>query len=104
MPRRTLPRTAWPYALAVLLAAAAAVAVGMLGGGNRPLAANRITITADDYIFLVPDTVQAGIATLELVNRGEELHHAMLIRLAEDRGLAGGEDARAAVLRRGGAA
>ncbi len=102
MPRRTLPRTAWPYALAVLLAAAAAVAVGMLGGGNRPLAANRITITADDYVFLVPDTVQAGIATLELVNRGEELHHAMLIRLDEDRTLAELQEELEAVLRAGG--
>ena len=87
MQRRTFLRTGWPYALAVLFVVAAAVAVGRLGGGDRPLAANRITITADEYVFLMPDTVPAGIATLELVNRGEELHHAMLIRLDEGRTL-----------------
>jgi len=85
--RRALMRTAGPYVAAVLVVAAAALAIDTLGGGSRPLAPSRITITADEYVFLMPDTVPAGTATLELVNRGEELHHAMLIRLDEDRTL-----------------
>ena len=91
-----------PYILAVLLVAAAGLAVGKLGGEKRPLTANRITITADDYIFLVPDTVPAGITTLELVNRGGELHHAILVRLEEDKTLAELESELGEALRAGG--
>src|SRR5690606_37497543 len=102
MPRRTLLRASMPYILAVLLVAAAGLAVGKLGGEKRPLTANRITITADDYIFLVPDTVPAGITTLELVNRGGELHHAILVRLEEDKTLAELQEELEAALRAGG--
>lgn len=102
MPRRTLLRTAMPYGLAVLLVAAAGLVVGRLGGENRPLAANRITITADEFAFLVPDTVQAGVTTLELVNHGEELHHAVLVRLEEGKTLAELQAELQAALRDGG--
>src|SRR5690606_18468831 len=99
---RALVRTAAPYVIAVLVAAAAGLAVTRLSGDGGPSAVNRITIAADDYIFLVPDTVPAGITTLELVNRGAELHHAILVRLEEGKTLAELESELREALRAGG--
>jgi uncharacterized cupredoxin-like copper-binding protein len=40
-----------------------------------------VTVTASDYSFAAPDTIPAGLTELRLLNRGTEMHHAMLIRL-----------------------
>lgn len=40
-----------------------------------------VTVTASDYSFAAPDTIPAGLTELRLLNRGMEMHHAMLIRL-----------------------
>ena len=40
-----------------------------------------VTVTAGDYSFAAPDTIPAGLTELRLLNRGTEMHHAMLIRL-----------------------
>jgi methionine-rich copper-binding protein CopC len=42
-----------------------------------------LTITARDFAFEAPDTVQAGVTTIRLINKGPELHHVWLIRLDE---------------------
>ena len=40
-----------------------------------------VTITARDYAFDAPDSVEAGYVTLRLLSRGKELHHVQLVRL-----------------------
>ena len=40
-----------------------------------------VTITARDYAFEAPDSVEAGYVTLRLLSRGKELHHVQMVRL-----------------------
>lgn len=49
----------------------------------RTYAGRVVTITAKDYAFEAPDTVEAGYVTLKLLARGQELHHVQLVRLDE---------------------
>jgi len=50
------------------------------GGATGPAV---VTVTATDYRFAMPDTIRAGLVTLQLVNHGKEMHHMQLVRLAE---------------------
>ena len=47
-----------------------------------------VTVTASDYAFNAPDTIPAGLTEIQLLNRGTEMHHVMLIRLEGGKGLA----------------
>jgi hypothetical protein len=40
-----------------------------------------VTVTATDYAFEAPDTIAAGWTKFRLVNKGEQLHMALLIKL-----------------------
>ena len=40
-----------------------------------------VTITAKDYAFEAPDSVEAGYVTIRLLARGKELHHTQMARL-----------------------
>jgi hypothetical protein len=42
---------------------------------------NRVTVTATDYSFSMPNTLPAGPTKFSLVNHGHELHHLFLVRL-----------------------
>lgn len=42
-----------------------------------------VTITARDFAFEAPDSVEAGYVTLRLLSRGKELHHVQMVRLDE---------------------
>jgi uncharacterized cupredoxin-like copper-binding protein len=42
-----------------------------------------VTVTAKDYQFDAPDTIPAGVVTIDLVNRGKELHQAQMIKLED---------------------
>jgi hypothetical protein len=46
-----------------------------------------ITLTAVDYAFEAPDTIEAGFTTFRLVNHGSQLHMAQLIKLEGGRTL-----------------
>jgi hypothetical protein len=49
-------------------------------------ASDRITfirVVAKDYVFDAPATVQAGIATIQLVNQGTDIHHISVQELPE---------------------
>ena len=46
-----------------------------------------VTVTATDYAFQAPDTIEAGLTTFHLVNDGSLLHMAQLIRLDSSRTL-----------------
>jgi uncharacterized cupredoxin-like copper-binding protein len=73
--------------LAVTLPAMALIA---LGAGNvvHSSTANVVTVTARDFTFDAPDTIQAGLTTFELINKGPELHHIWLVRLDQGKTLA----------------
>ena len=40
-----------------------------------------VTVTANDYAFVAPDTIPAGLTEIRLLNRGNEMHHVWMIRL-----------------------
>jgi len=46
-----------------------------------------ITVVARDFAFQAPDRVPAGMATIQLQNRGQALHHLSLARLDEGKTL-----------------
>jgi hypothetical protein len=46
-----------------------------------------VTVTATDYAFEAPDTIAAGWTKFRLVNKGEQLHMALLIKLEGSRTL-----------------
>ena len=48
------------------------------------LLAHVVTVTATDYHFDAPATIPAGVTTIELVNRGQHVHHLQLIRVTVD--------------------
>ena len=47
-----------------------------------------VTITAQNYSYSAPDTIASGMVTLRLVNKGPELHHVQLFRIAAGRSIA----------------
>jgi uncharacterized cupredoxin-like copper-binding protein len=60
------------------------VYIPFVGAVNSRFAAPRVvTITASEYAFDAPDTLQAGNVTFQLLNRGKEMHHIWLVRLAQ---------------------
>ncbi|MGH7417149.1 MAG: hypothetical protein ACREKB_05160, partial [Candidatus Rokuibacteriota bacterium] len=64
-------------------AALLSLAVGCARKAPPAAGANVVTITATDFAFGAPDTIPAGLTTLRLVNRGADLHHAVLIRIPD---------------------
>lgn len=52
-----------------------------LGAATAAAQGRALTITASDFTFDAPDTIPAGLTTINLVNRGPELHHVQLLRL-----------------------
>src|SRR5687767_490319 len=48
----------------------------------------QVVIRTRDYMFEAPDTIQAGLTTIRLINDGAELHHVWLVRLQEGKVLA----------------
>jgi uncharacterized cupredoxin-like copper-binding protein len=46
------------------------------------LAAEPVLFAAYDYGYSGPESVPAGVSTVEILNQGQDLHHAQLIRLA----------------------
>ena len=91
--RRTV-FTSMTTALCLTLASA----VGVSGAG--PVAASPRTdrpplvFTAHDYGFDGPDRIPAGLTTMRVVNKGQDLHHIQLVKLLQGKTVA---DFRAAV-------
>lgn len=61
-----------------------------------------VTVTATDYEFDAPDTLQEGWTTFRLVNNGDAFHAALLVKLEEGRTLNGFRQAYAEALKTGG--
>ena len=68
-----------PVAMVALLASCAGGREPSHSAASAPPAA--VTVTATDYAFQAPDTIDAGITAFQLVNGGEQLHMGQLIRL-----------------------
>lgn len=73
-----------------LLPFAAAIALVACGGGGdtdtaqaTPVAPNEVTYTAVDFGFDGPAEIPAGETRFRLVSSGAELHHLMIVKLAE---------------------
>lgn len=47
-----------------------------------------ITVVAEDFAFTAPERIKAGPTTIQLVNKGPEMHHVQLIRLEEGKTVA----------------
>ncbi len=62
------------------LAGGGAGGPGAEGPGARS-GAPVVTVVATEFHFTVPSTLPAGPTTLQLVNRGKQVHHLALIRL-----------------------
>jgi hypothetical protein len=75
----------------VALAGAAVAVTGVIGITRRvahtdrraATAMHHLSIVASNYAFDAPDTVAAGLTSIDLLNRGPDLHHAWLVRLDE---------------------
>jgi len=70
-----------------LLAAAAASATVPSLASRRDPAPQRLTVVAHDYTFEAPDRIPAGLTTVQLINRGQDLHHVLFVRLDEGKTL-----------------
>jgi hypothetical protein len=42
-----------------------------------------VSVTATDFKLDLPDSIPAGVVTMQLVNQGKEFHHAQLVRFEE---------------------
>lgn len=47
-----------------------------------------VTITAKDFSYEAPDTIQSGMTTVRLVNQGPDLHHIQFLQLTEGKTMA----------------
>lgn len=78
---RTIARAALSMSLAALFAPT-------LVAQTTAAAPDRVTfirVVAKDYVFDAPATVQAGIATIQLVNQGTDIHHISVQELPDGR-------------------
>jgi uncharacterized cupredoxin-like copper-binding protein len=71
------------------------IAITVLSGckGKEPApaaggAGNLLRVTAADFTFQAPDTVQAGVTTIRLVNNGPSAHHIQFVKLDQGKTLA----------------
>jgi uncharacterized cupredoxin-like copper-binding protein len=72
---------------ALVTAGVAAAAAGSTTAAPPKVAGNLVTITANNYFFEMPERLPAGLTTIRLVNKGTELHHAILVRLRDGKSL-----------------
>jgi len=70
------------FTLAILVMALMLAACGSVATSSQAASAiPEITIKADDYSFDAPDQIEAGLVKVNLVNDGQEPHHAQMVRL-----------------------
>ena len=69
--------------VAALPAIAVATACSGAAAARRPVSVQVIDVRTREFAFEAPDSVRAGLTTIRLENRGQELHHVQLLRLGE---------------------
>lgn len=70
---------------AVAAALIVAAAAGPAAAQSAPAV---IAVTTNDYAFVAPDTVPAGLVTFEMKNEGKEPHHVWVARLDDGKTIA----------------
>lgn len=75
------------YVATLVVAAGAAAIVGMRTAPEDAIALPTVNIVAKEYGYEVPAEVASGPTRLTLTNKGQELHHAQLVRLEEGKTL-----------------
>ena len=68
--------------------AAYALFVSLAALSLAPVKPNLVRIKAHDFAYSLPDSMPAGLTTVEMTNDGKELHHAVFFRLEEGKRLA----------------
>ena len=87
----TSPHEAMRASTHAILACVAAFALGACSPKTADHAAANtsadasptVTVTATDFAFDGPAAIPAGMTTMTMVNRGQEMHQVQLVRLAE---------------------
>lgn len=79
----------WLTLLLVLLLAPALI----MADETRAVAGSRadgapVVFEATDYGFTGPDRIPSGVTTLQVVNKGQDLHHIQLLRLVQGKSAA----------------
>lgn len=78
------PRPLSALVLLTMVAGCARTEAPATDQAAAPAEPNRVTVTATDYAFAMPDTLPAGPTVFHLVNNStQELHHVQLLRLDE---------------------
>ncbi len=72
-----------PAIFAVLLTPAVDHSPGPVPSPKTPLKVPEVTVVAEDYQFSAPSSIAAGPTAIRLLNRGKEIHHVTIIRLAD---------------------
>ena len=80
---RTVGRLGFPLLLLAALGACAKTEKAPEPAPPAAAAPPTVHVTATDYAFEAPDTLAAGLTSFHLMNNGKELHHLVLMRLAE---------------------
>jgi hypothetical protein len=70
-------------ALSTFFAALSAAPVSAQATAAAPDRVQFIKVVARDYVFDAPATVQSGIATIQLLNQGTDIHHLAVQELPE---------------------
>lgn len=76
------------YITTAVLTAGTAVALLGMKQAEKGRAVPTLRIVAKEYGYQVPKEIPAGPTRMQLVNQGQELHHAQLIRLEQGKTLA----------------
>lgn len=87
-PRRTSRRSARAATAAALLGIGLVAATATVARARTAPAAHTLSITTREFAFETADTVEAGVTTLRVLNKGKELHHAQVIALGAGHTLA----------------
>ena len=90
---RTLFQSITVLLVLILASALHGVDAGQVGAGPRTNG-SPVVFVAHDYGFAGPDRIPAGVTTMQVVNKGQDLHHIQLLKLLQGKTAA---DFRAAI-------
>jgi hypothetical protein len=79
----TFVRTIPVLASLFLGSAVSCLDAGPVAAAGPSSGASPVIFVADDYGFAGPDRIPAGVTTMQVVNKGQDLHHIQVLRLLE---------------------
>src|SRR3712207_4824202 len=76
-----MSRLSWyPLAVCFILASVSPALAGPAAAG-APSHDSRVVFEAHDYQFTGPDRIAAGMTTMQVQNKGQDVHHIQLLKL-----------------------